>query len=101
MQKLQWIFRLIKSRTYVLLTDNGAVVSIPLTEVNTFKNYHLLAAQTASLQEFKVKLDEVITLHEQAIDRITGTKPKRTNKRKPNSNATRVRQTKRPARKQG
>lgn len=70
-EKLRWMIRFWKSRTYVVLLDREAVVSIPLTSVDSFENQFLLSAQTASLMEFKGRLEDVIREHEQAIQLLS------------------------------
>lgn len=77
-EKLKWALRLLRSRTYVLLTDKEAVVSIPLADIDSFENQFLLSAQTASLQEFRSRLEDLIGEHEQAIQLLAhrkGQKP--------------------------
>lgn len=66
-EKLKWAVRLLKSNTFVILLDKTAVVNIPIVDVNKFENQLLLAGQTAALQEFKVRLEELISEHEEAI----------------------------------
>lgn len=70
LKKLEWAFRLMRSRTYVLLTDKAAVVNVPLADVNTFENSLLLAGQAASLAEFIRRLEELKSEHEDAIQLI-------------------------------
>lgn len=70
-EKLKWMLKFWKSRTYVVLLDREAVVSIPLTNVDSFENQFLLSAQTASLMEFKGRLEDVIREHEQAIQLLS------------------------------
>lgn len=67
LRKLTWAYRLLRSRTYVLLTDKAAVVNIPLADVNTFENSMLLAGQAASIAEFMRRLEDLKGEHEQAI----------------------------------
>lgn len=66
-EKLKWAYRLLRSRTYVILTDKSSVVSIPLVNIEAMENQFLLAGQTASLQEFRSRLEDLIGEHEQAI----------------------------------
>lgn len=65
--KMKWVYRLLRSRTYVLLLDKGCVVNIPLTNINSFESTLLLSAQTAALYEFKSRLEGLIGEHEDAI----------------------------------
>lgn len=67
LKKLEWAYRLLRSRTYVVLTDKSAVVNIPLAKVDSFENSLLLAGQASSLATFKDKLEDLISEHEQAI----------------------------------
>jgi len=68
LEKLKWAFRILNSDAYVVLTDRSAVVSIPLMNPDTIQNVILLSAQTASLNEFKDRLEDTIHEHENAIE---------------------------------
>ena len=65
--KLTWIYRLLRSRSYMIILDKESMVSIPVMDINKLENQFLLGAQTASLMEFKVRLEDVIREHEEAI----------------------------------
>lgn len=98
MDRLKWAFRLMRSKTYVVLTDKSSVVNIPITSLDSFENTLLLAAQTASLQEFASRLEDLISEHEQAIELIArrqGEKPKASSKAKTtgNKSGSKVRKT--------
>jgi len=55
-QKLKWVYRLLRSRTYIILLDKSAVVNIPLINIDSFENQFLLGAQTSSLNDFRSRL---------------------------------------------
>lgn len=99
-ERLKWALKLLQSRTFVVLLDKSSVVNIPLANINSFENQLLLAAQTAALQEFRSRLEDLIREHEEAIsllahrqsvhteakaktrnNRKTGTKARNANKR--------------------
>lgn len=67
LDKIKWMWRVLRSKTFVVMTDRGAVVSIPLHDINTFENQLLMAAQAASLSDFKHRLEDLIGEHEDAI----------------------------------
>lgn len=65
-EKLKWAYKLLRSRSYVILTDKEAMVSIPLMDIEKFESQFLLGAQTASLLEFQTRLGDTIREHEEA-----------------------------------
>lgn len=67
LEKLKWAFRILNSDAYVVLTDKSAVVNIPMMNPDSIQNVILLSAQTASLSEFKDRLEDSINEHEDAI----------------------------------
>lgn len=67
LDRLKWAARLLGTRTYVVLTDKGAAVSIPLTEIESMENQFLLTAQSETLKNFRSRLDDLIAEHEEAI----------------------------------
>ena len=68
LDKLVWAFRLLRSRSFVLLTDKQSVVMLPLADVNKMERLFIISSQTTSLYEFKERLEEVIDEHEQAAE---------------------------------
>lgn len=68
LERLKWALRILNSDTYVVLTDKSAVVNIPLMNPDSIQNVILLSAQTASLNEFKDRLEDTIHEHEDAIE---------------------------------
>lgn len=65
--KLKWAYRLLFTRTFVILTDKSAAVSIPIVDPNAFESILLLTAQTHALMEFKSRLEDLIGEHEEAV----------------------------------
>ncbi len=65
---------LLRSKTYVLLTDDKAVVSIPLVDMTKFDNILLLTAQAAALDEFQSRLADLALEHEQHVELLTNRK---------------------------
>jgi hypothetical protein len=84
LEKLKWMWRLLNSKTYLVLTDKASIVNIPLTRIDSFKNRFLLSAQTSALQEVYSRLGDLIREHEQAVELLfkndseQDSKPKRT-----------------------
>lgn len=68
MEKLKLILSILRTKSYVILTDDRAVASIPVVDIDTFDNVLLLSGQTAALQEFQARLYDLIIEHEEAID---------------------------------
>ena len=68
--KLKWAYKLLRSNTYVVLTDKDSVVNIPLTKLDTFENIFLVSAQAASLKDFKNRLEGVIKEHGEVINHL-------------------------------
>lgn len=66
-EKLKWVYKFLRSRTYVILLDKESAVNIPLMSLDSFESQFMLSAQTASLHQFKSRLEEVIREHEEAI----------------------------------
>lgn len=67
MERLKLAFSILRSKSYVVLTDAKAVISIPLMKVQDFNNILLLSAQTTALKGFQDRLAQLIKEHEQAI----------------------------------
>lgn len=67
MERLKLAFSILRSKSYVVLTDAKAVISIPLMKVQDFNNILLLSAQTTALKGFQDRLAHLIKEHEQAI----------------------------------
>lgn len=65
--KLRIMFDILRSNSYVVLTDKNAVVSIPLMDMSKFTNVMLLSSQTAALLEFQARLTSLIAEHKQEI----------------------------------
>ena len=65
--KLRLMFDLLRSNSYVVLTDKSAVVSIPLMDMSKFTNIMLLSSQTIALSEFQTRLTSLIAEHKQEI----------------------------------
>lgn len=65
--QIKWAFKILRTKTFIILTDTEAVVQVPLHEVETMQSKFLLIAQQSSLKEFNRRLEEVIKEHEQAI----------------------------------
>lgn len=57
--KLKWMSKLAKTRSFILMTDKEAIVSIKSAK-GSFKNVMLLASYKTELQVFKEKIDEAI-----------------------------------------
>lgn len=74
--KLRSIFGIIRSESYVVLTDRDAVISIPMMDMSKFENILLLSSQTAALVEFQARLSDLIAEHEQEIKLLTNRKRK-------------------------
>lgn len=64
LNKLTLVYKLLRSVSYVVLTDTTAVVHIPMMDLEKIQNTIILGSQRASLQEFKDRLDEVIKEHD-------------------------------------
>ena len=65
--QIKWAFKILRTKTFIILTDTEAVVQIPLHEVDTMESRFLLIAQQSSLKEFNRRLQGVIEEHERAI----------------------------------
>ncbi len=70
-RRMQWAWRLLWTRTYVVLTDTSAVINVPAEDPDSFDNIMLLAAQTAALQNFKFSLEDLVREHEEAVQLLT------------------------------
>lgn len=80
--KLKWAYRLLRTNTYVVLTDKESAVNIPLSSLDSFDNVFLLNAQQASLKEFRDRIEDVIHEHEEAVRLLSGRSVKRFGKSK-------------------
>lgn len=92
LEKLKWAIRILKSDTYVVLTDEAAVVNIPLMNPDSITNVILLSAQTSSLKEFKDRLEDTIHEHEDALELLLRQR-KQPYTRKKNTNTTKASKT--------
>lgn len=93
MQKLRWIWRILWSRTYVIQTDTGSVINIPILELDSLEDAFIIAAQKAMLEDFADKLEALIGEHNEATKLITfreenARKQKQTRKTNPRSGST-------------
>lgn len=70
MEKLRTIIALIRSQTYIVLTDKESVMNLPLVEVDSFNNTVLLAGQNYALHEMKSRIEESIREHDTAIENL-------------------------------
>lgn len=95
-EKFKWALRLFKSHTFLVLTDKASVVNIPLAHIDSFENQFLLSAQTASLVEFKSRLEDLISEHEQAIKLLAH---RQSQKRKAQAETARRRQVRKTTKK--
>lgn len=93
LEKLKWAYRLLRSRTFLVLTDKASVVSIPLVDIQAHESVFLLSAQTASLQEFKSRLEDLINEHEEAIQLLAYRKGVSKASSAKKSNGTKVRRS--------
>lgn len=82
MEKLGLMFSIMRSKSYVVLTDKKAVVQIPMIRPDSFENIMLLGAQGAALEEFYDRLGDVIKEHEEAVSLLSRRKKKGATKRK-------------------
>lgn len=64
MNKLRMVWQLLRSYSYVVLTDSNAVIHIPMMDIEKIQNVMILGSQTSSLKEFRDRLDEVIKEHD-------------------------------------
>ena len=71
MDKLKWMYRLARTKTYVLATDKESVVSIPVIDLKAFDNILLLTSQKASLVEFHNRLGDLIKEHDKTVKLLT------------------------------
>ena len=71
MEKLKLLWSLMRSKTYVVLTDTRAVVMIPLVDLKKFDSVLLLSAQTSALYSFREKLEALISEHEETVEMLT------------------------------
>lgn len=66
LNKLTLAYKLMRSVSYVVLTDEVAVVHIPMLDPEKVQNVVILGSQSASLKVFRDRLNEVIKEHEHA-----------------------------------
>jgi hypothetical protein len=88
MRKLLWAWRLLWTDTYVVLTDKAAVINVPSGDPDSYENIMLLAAQTAALQNFRFRLEDLVREHEEAVLLLT-----RRNEQKRTTRGTGVRKS--------
>lgn len=67
LEKLKWMYKLTRTKSFVVLTDKESVVSIPLIDIEQIENSFIISAQAAVLMDFKQRLEGVIGEHEDAI----------------------------------
>lgn len=67
LNKLVLAYKLLRSSSYVVLTDSTAIVHIPpLMNPENIQNTIILGSQSASLKVFRDRLNGVIKEHEHA-----------------------------------
>lgn len=96
-EKLKWVYKFFRSRTYVVILDRESAMNIKLLKPELFEDGFLLSAQTASLMEFKRRLEEAIDEHKDAIRLLSHrqgvNKTAKRQSRSKSANKTRVRKT--------
>lgn len=71
LERLKWALRVLRTRSYVVLTDTRSVVNIPMFDQETLDDQMILAAQTASLENFKTRLEDLIREHKEAVSLLS------------------------------
>jgi hypothetical protein len=89
-EKLRWAYKLLRSKTFVVLLDKQSVVFMPLVDLEAFENQFILAAQTASLHQFKERLEGLIREHEEAIQLLAHRESNKQTPTKRQANRTNV-----------
>lgn len=82
--KFRWIYKLIMSKNYVIITDKEAVINVRAMSPDKFNDVMGAAIQQQQLVTFREKLDSVIKKYERAISRQLGhvpSKPKKSGKK--------------------
>lgn len=72
MEKIKLVWGLLRSKTYVVITDKVSVISLRMRNPKAFKSQMALLLQTAALQDFHEKLGELIEEHNQAVESLQG-----------------------------
>lgn len=82
-EKLKWMYRIARSKSFVILTDGGSVINLPLANPKDITSGLVLTAQAASLAEFEIRLSDFRKAHEDAIEvlRKEGAKPSKRQKK--------------------
>lgn len=83
-EKLKWMYRIARSKSFVILTDGGSVINLPLANPKDITSGLVLTAQAASLAEFERRLSDFRKAHEDAIEVLLhkeGAKPSKRQKK--------------------
>jgi hypothetical protein len=72
LEKIKWSWRVLRSSTFVIATEQSAVCRINVREPYSFDTIVMLAAQYSSLLNFKGKIEDVIKEHEQTANKEFG-----------------------------
>lgn len=67
LNNFKWAFKVLRTKTFIILTDREAIVQVPMHGLEAMDNQFMLIAQQSSLKEFNNRLEEVISEHEQAL----------------------------------
>ena len=56
LQKIKWAYRLLRTDSYVVLTDKQSVINLPIVDGDRIEDIVLMKVQIASLEDFSQKL---------------------------------------------
>lgn len=80
-QKLRWALKVLRTESYIIITDSESICHIPLVDLTDIDNVLVLSSQTSQLlaimeqlalvsEEHKKRLEELLKLQEDAQKNI-------------------------------
>lgn len=87
--KIKWAKKLLGAKYFVVMTDKESAIALDGADPESFTDYMALTAQAAEVDEFYLRLGELVKRHQKAVKQFTGDTSAKT--------ATLKKKSKRPA----
>lgn len=72
LENIQWAWRVLWARAYVIADEYRAVCSIPVRDPHSFDNILMLSAQYSSLTEMRNRINDLLAEHENSSKQLYG-----------------------------
>jgi hypothetical protein len=69
-RNLSWAWKILRSKTVILLTDKEAICHIPFVDLDSFDNVLLLSGQQTALATIRDNVDGLVKEHSSAIEAL-------------------------------